>query len=221
MEATERSGPSFAEAGKRSPCPPPSGSPQDPPPPPRGKHSALTRQNSLLFPRRDPRPLPLPPTPAPHPKAAAPQSPPPSGPAPRRGCAPKPRLLRVATPLTFLPPSGPALRGGGRPRGPEGAGSGAAVPLAVGRGNSRASGDPEAAAGRVGGRRGGGGRESSAAAGGGSARSNSGIINIISTVAGAWQQLGPRPRQERCLRRRLRAGFAAVAPRQRSRRAGL
>lgn len=60
-----------------------------------------------------------------------------------------------------------------------------------------------------------------AAAGGGSARSNSGIINIISTVAGAWQQLGPRPRQEQCLRRRLRAGFAAVAPRQRSRRAGL
>lgn len=157
VEAAERSGPSFAEAGRRSPCPPPfpGPQPQDPPPPPRGKHSALTRRNSLLFPRRDPQPLPLPPTPRPAPQPACHEAPPLSA-----LVSPKPLPLHMAPPLNVSPALGPRPTRRGWPRGPEGAGPTAGAPLAVGRGNSRASGDPEAAAGRVGGRRGGGGRES-------------------------------------------------------------
>lgn len=196
------------------PTPPfPEPQPEDPPPPPRGKRSAPTRQDSLLFPRRDPRLLPLPP------RALRHEAPPLS--APRRGRAPKPHPLSVATPLSVVPPTwAPPYAEGAGAR----AGGGGAVYRGAARGwprelsRERGSGSGSRAGGRPPRRRRRGG---AVAAGGGSARSNSSIVNIINTIAGAWQRLGPQPCQEPCLGRRLRAGFAAVAPRQRSRRAGL
>lgn len=134
--------------------------------------------------------------------------------APRRGRAPQPRPLCVATPLSGAP----------APRAPpcaEGAGPRAGAPLAVGGGKSRASGDPEATAGRVGGRREGGGGESLWPQVAAAPAATAATSTSAAPSTGAWQRLGPPPRQDRCLRRRLRAGFAAVAPRQRSRRAGL